>query len=339
MNTLELNKIVGAVLVAALSATVISQIGNMLVPTGHHAASHGGGETAAPVEAAKAPEPEKPLAVLLQSADAKEGEKTAKACTACHSFEKGGPNKLGPDLWDVVDRPKGSHEGYSYSDAVKKLGGKWTYQDLFEWLKNPSAYARGTKMTFHLSSPTKRADVLAFLRTLSSNPVPLPQPTPEDLKKAEQKPAETKAAAGGAAAGAGASKGPAQQSQEAKQTPPEKPIAEMLATADVDKGKKISQRCTACHVLSKDGKNKVGPHLWGVVGRDKASISDFNYSPGMKALQGKWTYDELNKYLDNPHAFAKGSKMTFKLTKPQERADIIAYLRTLSDNPEPLPGK
>jgi len=335
MNTLELNKIVGAVLVAALAATVISQVGNMLVPkSGHHVVSHGGEGAAPAEEAAKAPEPEKPLAVMLQSANAQQGEKDAKACIACHSFEKGGPNKVGPDLWDIVDRPKAAHEGFNYSDAVKKLGGKWTYQDLFAWLKNPSAFAPGTKMTFHLASPAKRADVLAFLRTLSANPVPLPQPTPEELKKAEEKPAETKAAAAG-----GAAKGAAQPTQEAKKTEPAQSVDQMLASASVDTGKKISQRCTACHDLSKDGKNKVGPHLWGVVGRDKASISDFNYSPGMKALQGKWTFQDLYTYLDNPQAFAKGSKMTFKLTKPQERADIIAYLRTLSDNPVPLPGK
>jgi cytochrome c len=329
MNTLELNKIVGAVLVAALSVTVISQIGNMLVPTGHHgAAMHGGeGGGEAAVEA-KAPAPEKPLAVLLQSADAKEGEKVAKACVACHSFEKGGPNKVGPDLSEIVDRPKAAHEGYAYSDAVKKLGGKWTYQDLFEWLKNPSAYAKGTKMTFHVSNAEKRADVLAYLRTLSSNPVPLPKPTEEELKKAEEKPAETKAAAATAA-----------PAQEAKKTEPTKPIGEMLATASVENGEKISKRCTACHDLSKDGKNKVGPHLYGVVGRDKASVSDYSYSPNMKTLQGKWTFEDLYTYLDNPQAFAKGSKMTFKLTKPGERADIIAYLRTLSDNPVPLPGK
>ena len=337
MDTLELNKIVGAILVAALSATVISQIGNMLVPTTkHHVASHGG-EGAAPAEEEAAKAPEKPMAVLLQSADAKEGEKIAKACTSCHSFEKGGPNKVGPNLYGVVGRPKGSHQGFAYSDAVKSLGGNWTFHDIFEFVKNPSAYAKGTKMTFRLSSPEKRADVLAYLRTLSDNPEPLPKPTEEELKKAEEKPAETKAAAAGA--GASAAKGAAQPAQEAKTTEPTKPIGEMLASASVDNGKKISARCTACHDLSKDGKNKVGPHLYGVVGRDKASISDFNYSPGMKALQGKWTFEDLYTYLDNPQAFAKGSKMTFKLTKPGERADIIAYLRTLSDNPVPVPGK
>jgi cytochrome c len=111
----------------------------------------------------------------------------------------------------------------------------------------------------------------------------------------------------------------------------------MLANANAANGEKVAKRCTACHDLSKDGKNKVGPHLWGVVGRDKAGVGDYSYSAGTKALQGKWTYADLYKYLDNPQAMVKGSKMTFKLPKPGERADIIAYLRTLSDNPEPLP--
>src|SRR5690606_33418031 len=116
-------------------------------------------------------------------------------------------------------------------------------------------------------------------------------------------------------------------------------IDQLLAKASVENGEKVAKRCVACHDLSKDAKIKVGPPLWGVVGRDKASVEDYSYSAGTKALEGKWTYEDLFKYLANPQGMAKGSKMTFKLPKPGERADIIAYLRTLSDNPEPLPNQ
>ena len=177
MNTLELNKIVGAVLVAALSATVISQIGNMLVPTSRHAAPHG--EAGAPAESqapAKPAEPEKPMAVLLQSASPQEGEKVAKACIACHSFEKGGPNKVGPDLWGIVGRPKASHEGFAYSDAMKKHGGEWTFADLAKFVHNPKGTVPGTKMVFAgIPDEATLADLLAYLRTLNDNPPPLPK--------------------------------------------------------------------------------------------------------------------------------------------------------------------
>jgi cytochrome c len=125
-----------------------------------------------------------------------------------------------------------------------------------------------------------------------------------------------------------------------QQTPTEKepPIAQLLATADPKRGEDATKVCQACHTFEKGGPAKIGPNLWGVVGRDRATMAGFDYSSGMKSMGGKWTVDDLNQFLTKPQAFVTGTKMTFGgLTRPQVRADVIAYLNTLSDNPAPLP--
>lgn len=115
-------------------------------------------------------------------------------------------------------------------------------------------------------------------------------------------------------------------------------IKPLLAKASVAEGEKLFKKCVACHSGTKGGGNKVGPELWNVVGRDKASVDGFRYSDVLKAKGGKWTYDDLDHFIVNPKDFAPGTKMTFAgLKKPDERADIIAYLRTLNDAPPPLP--
>lgn len=119
------------------------------------------------------------------------------------------------------------------------------------------------------------------------------------------------------------------------------PIEPLLASANIQEGEKISKKCLQCHVLEKGGANKQGPHLWDVVNRPIAHISDFTYSDGASALgkEGKkWDYASLNAFLDKPRNFIKGTKMSFVgVSKTQERANLIAYLRTLSDSPAPLP--
>ncbi len=116
------------------------------------------------------------------------------------------------------------------------------------------------------------------------------------------------------------------------------PIAPLLAKANVEEGKKIAHKCESCHTLDKGGKNKIGPNLWGVIGRKHASHPGFSYSSAMQALKGSWDYDSLNKFIYSPRADIPGTKMTFiGIKNDQERADVIAYLRTLSDNPKPLP--
>jgi cytochrome c len=119
-----------------------------------------------------------PLPTLLASADATAGAGVAKACAACHSFEKGGANKTGPGLWDVVERPKASHEGFEYSEAIKaKASEAWTYDNLNGFLAAPKKYMPGTKMNFGgIGNEKKRADLIAYLASLSDAPKPFPTP-------------------------------------------------------------------------------------------------------------------------------------------------------------------
>jgi cytochrome c len=116
------------------------------------------------------------------------------------------------------------------------------------------------------------------------------------------------------------------------------PIIDLLAEADVEKGKKLSRACAACHTFEKGGANGLGPNLWNVVGRNKASKSDFAYSDAMSAKGGTWSYEDLNQFLYKPKDYVQGTKMNFPgMKKDGNRADMIAWLRTLSDNPQPLP--
>ncbi|MBB3612933.1 MAG: cytochrome c family protein [Rhizobium sp.] len=124
---------------------------------------------------------ETPIAQLLQTADAKAGEAIFKKCQACHSGEKGGPNKVGPDLWGLVDRPVAEHEGFAYSAAIKDFskGGseKWTYDHIYHFVAAPKKFIPGTAMGFAgLPKEKDRADLIAYLRTLADTPVPLPDP-------------------------------------------------------------------------------------------------------------------------------------------------------------------
>jgi cytochrome c len=119
---------------------------------------------------------------------------------------------------------------------------------------------------------------------------------------------------------------------------PEQPIAALLGSADVERGKTSAQKCSACHTFDKGGKNMVGPNLWGVVGRQKASEAGFNYSAAFKALKGNWTIDDINQFITNPKAAVPGTNMTFAgVPRATERADLLVYLNSLADNPAPLP--
>lgn len=121
-------------------------------------------------------------------------------------------------------------------------------------------------------------------------------------------------------------------------TSPE-PVSALLANASVDRGKNVARACVACHTFEKGGANRIGPNLYNSVGSDKASHADFDFSPALKKLEGEWDYESLNAYLWRPAVYAKGTKMVYAgLARPQDRADVIAYMRSMHDNPPPLPG-
>jgi cytochrome c len=117
------------------------------------------------------------------------------------------------------------------------------------------------------------------------------------------------------------------------------PIGPKLKDANVEKGKALYvQQCFTCHTVDKGGVNKVGPNQWDIVGRKKASHEGFSYSSALQAKGGEWTYEDINHMIFKPQAFVRGTKMAFAgLPKEQDRADLIAYLRTMNDNPPPLP--
>ena len=177
-DPLFLNKLAAAVLSAGLLAMITGFIAHQLFHP--HVPEKQAFEIAAGVEApsaqtASAPAGPQPIGPLLAKADAAAGEKIAKKCASCHTFEKGGPNKIGPNLWDVVGRKHAGHEGFSYSSVMQGMPGNWDYDALNKFIYSPKTYAKGTKMTFAgLKNDQERADVIAFLRTLSDNPKPLP---------------------------------------------------------------------------------------------------------------------------------------------------------------------
>ena len=115
-------------------------------------------------------------------------------------------------------------------------------------------------------------------------------------------------------------------------------IASLLAMGDLAHGEKVFKKCSACHVVDKGGENKIGPALYGVLGRKVAAIESYKYSSAMAAYDKEWTFEEMNGYLKKPQAWIKGTKMSFAgLRKEKDRASVILYLNQFSDNPLPLP--
>jgi cytochrome c len=180
MNSFEFNKIAGAILGTLLLVFGLKSLAGAL----YHAEKPEKpgmaievADSGAPAEAAPVVEIV-PIAVRLASADAAKGQALAKACAACHVLDASNTNKVGPGLWDVVDRQIAHHEGFSYSEALaSKNNEAWTYEALDHFILKPKEFAPGTKMGYAgLKDDAKRADLIAYLRTLSDAPKDLPTP-------------------------------------------------------------------------------------------------------------------------------------------------------------------
>ena len=189
MGNLEFNKIFAALLVAGIVAMLSGFIARQFIHP------HKPEKDAVPIEGVEGPvskestqtEPRpEPVLAMIEDADPEKGKNIARACAACHSFEKGGSHGVGPNLWNVLGAEKQAREGYNYSGALNKKGGDvWSYAELNKYLFNPKWYAPGTKMNYiGLDDPKDRAAVIAWLRTLADEKAPLP--TNKQIKQEKQ---------------------------------------------------------------------------------------------------------------------------------------------------------
>ncbi|GAB5470126.1 MAG: hypothetical protein Kilf2KO_31560 [Rhodospirillales bacterium] len=399
----EMNKIAAAVLtggiVAMLSGFVAGKLYHpeTLEKPAFAVALPDPGAGSAPAEAPV----EESILPLLASADVEAGKNATRACAACHTFDEGGANGVGPNLWNIVGSEPAHVADFNFSDAIKKLaseGKTWDYTNLDHFLADPKGYAPGTKMSYAgLRRISQRADMIAYLRTLSATPVALPTQAEIDAvtKKDESAAAPAEgatetAAASDSATDATAAAAPAEAEEAKTETAAAAPattedettetaaaapaktdedtaapaqaassetaaaapaaaaasggngeLGKLIAAADVDKGKRIARQCTACHSFEEGGPTKVGPNLYGVIGATAGEGRNFNFSKAMEE-KGKagytWTYQHLYDYLENPRKTVPGTKMAYPgLRKSQDRADVIAYMRSLDANSPPLP--
>jgi cytochrome c len=182
MDFFEINKIAGALigcLAIVMGVNFVSgaifdkpdpETPGWAIPVATAAAPAAGGAAPAAAEV-------KPITVRLASASSERGEDVFKKCGACHTKDNGGAQKTGPNLWNVVNGPKAHISGFNYSGALAERGAKgekWGFAELDQFLENPKGYVAGTKMAFAgIKSPEERADLIAYLRSLSDNPAPI----------------------------------------------------------------------------------------------------------------------------------------------------------------------
>ncbi|WP_185961417.1 cytochrome c family protein [Telmatospirillum sp. J64-1] len=194
--SITLQKIAGAILLALILAVGINLFGNVLFPerTLDQPAIiiAGAGDSGAPAAEADAPPP---FEVLLAQGTPEAGQRVARRCTSCHTFEQGGANRVGPNLYGIIGAEIAHLDNYSYSPAMQNHGGTWDYENLDHFIESPASYIPGTKMTFAgISDPADRANLIIYLRSLSPDAPPLPE-APAEEAPAEEAPAEGEPAA------------------------------------------------------------------------------------------------------------------------------------------------
>ena len=179
MWSTKTNNILGAIIVAVWLIVGSNYIGNLLIPPFepvHEATAKSGNSEAPAKKEAKKAETAQPLPILLASANADKGKKVAKKCVSCHTFKKGGKNKVGPNLFGIIGGARAKAAGFKYSNAITKMGGNWSYEDMNKFLTKPKSFLPGTKMAFNgLKSAGDRAAVILFLRSFADTPAALPK--------------------------------------------------------------------------------------------------------------------------------------------------------------------
>lgn len=186
MDSFEWNKIAGWVLAAFLVIMgITTATGSIFRPhkpakPGYDVCANNSCEAEASAGGAAEAAPAYDLGTLLAAANVTKGETTFKKCATCHSIDKGGPNKTGPNLWNILHRNHASAPGFAYSDGVKaKAAEAYTYDSLNHWIESPKTAVPGNKMSFGgLRKPEERADLLAYLNTMGDSPVAFPAPKP-----------------------------------------------------------------------------------------------------------------------------------------------------------------
>ena len=183
MSGLEVNKILAAIIMAILIVIIISNLGDLIVKKQGKIGEKKINAYSIDVpkteinqsETSKKSEVTEQISVFLKVASIENGQKIFKKCGSCHNYKKESANKLGPNLWNIINRPVASANGFAYSKALAELDGKWTYEELSQFLYKPKQYAEGTKMNFAgIKKAEDRADLILFLRNQSDKPVPLP---------------------------------------------------------------------------------------------------------------------------------------------------------------------
>lgn len=357
MDSLEMNKVAAAILTAGVVAMLSGFISTMVVHAPDAPAERAYAialpEDGAATETAEAEEavPESILP-LLAAADPGSGEKVSKKCSACHTFDEGGPNRVGPNLYGIVGRQVAASDGYAYSNALAGMTDQtWSYENLDAFLAAPKGWAPGTKMAYAgLKKVGDRADLVAYLRGLSGAPMALPS-IEEPAAEATEAAAETVAAASESASEAAAEATEAvaeaadaaqealDQTTEAATEAAGGGLGTQIAAADSAAGTKVFRKCKACHTIDSGGKNRIGPNLYGVVGSPIGGVEGFKYSDALKGKAGEvWSYENLAAFLTKPKDWAPGTKMSFAgLRKPADVAALLAYLREQHDSPPALP--